>query len=104
MCFVPFMANDLFIVSTTQIASVYRTLACSRLTFMSDLQRNRVSSQEPSGPEAETLPLGRRIPRYRLDAVWELRDATCVTQKSFKTLHRADRWIKIYQTQLLLGE
>ncbi|GBN60915.1 hypothetical protein AVEN_66634-1 [Araneus ventricosus] len=37
-------------------------LTSNRSTYMMDLQWNRVSNQEPSGPAAETLPLGHRGP------------------------------------------
>ncbi|GBL85758.1 hypothetical protein AVEN_193202-1 [Araneus ventricosus] len=37
-------------------------LTCKRPTYTADLQCNRVSNLEPSGPKAETLSLGHRGP------------------------------------------
>ncbi|GBM49741.1 hypothetical protein AVEN_36359-1 [Araneus ventricosus] len=45
-----------------RLATTY-DLACNRPHTRADLQWNRVSNLEPSGPKAETLPLGHRGPR-----------------------------------------
>ncbi|GBO40996.1 hypothetical protein AVEN_160413-1 [Araneus ventricosus] len=42
-----------------RLATTY-DLTCSRPIYMVDLQWNRVSNPEPSGPEVETLPLDLR--------------------------------------------
>ncbi|GBM75666.1 hypothetical protein AVEN_45554-1 [Araneus ventricosus] len=42
-----------------RLATTY-DLACNRPPYTADLQWNRVSNLEPSGPKAETLPLGHR--------------------------------------------
>ncbi|GBO02250.1 hypothetical protein AVEN_89404-1 [Araneus ventricosus] len=43
-------------------------LTCNKPKHMADLQWNRVSNMEPSGPEAETLPLGHRGPNVTSNA------------------------------------
>ncbi|GBN96015.1 hypothetical protein AVEN_110249-1 [Araneus ventricosus] len=42
-----------------RLATTYY-LACKQAPYTADLQWNRVSNLEPSGPKAETLPLGHR--------------------------------------------
>ncbi|GBO05053.1 hypothetical protein AVEN_72518-1, partial [Araneus ventricosus] len=45
-----------------EVWSTTYDLACSGSTYRTDLQWNRVLSLKPSGPEADTLPLGYRGP------------------------------------------